>query len=289
MLKVLVTGSNGQLGTELKHLSSVNTNFEFTFIDSDVLNLSKPQEIVDYFADKNFEAIVNCAAYTAVDKAESESELADLINHQAVATLASIAKEKNIKLIHISTDYVFDGTNYRPYVESDLTKPVSVYGKTKLAGEQAVFSVCPGNTAIIRTSWLYSGFGNNFVKTMLRLGSERDSLNVIFDQVGTPTYARDLAQVIIEILPKLKNTKPEIYHYSNEGVASWYDFAKAIFKISNINCKVNAITTAQYPTPAVRPNYSILDKAKIKSEFGISIPYWKDSLAECLNGLEAKK
>lgn len=289
MLKVLVTGSNGQLGSELKHLSSVNTNFEFTFIDSDVLNLSKPQEIIDYFADKSFEAIVNCAAYTAVDKAESESELADLINHQAVATLASIAKEKNIKLIHISTDYVFDGTNYRPYIEADLTKPVSVYGKTKLGGEQAIFSVCPSNTAIIRTSWLYSGFGNNFVKTMLRLGSERDSLNVIFDQVGTPTYARDLARVILEILPKLKNTKPEIYHYSNEGVASWYDFAKAIFKISNINCKVNAITTAQYPTPAVRPNYSILDKAKIKSEFGISIPYWQDSLAECLNGLEAKK
>lgn len=283
MLKILITGSNGQVGSELKALStSYNKQYTFTFIDRSVLDMSDSNAIKDYFKDKTFDAIINCAAYTAVDKAESESVLAEKINHEAVATLARIAKEKNISLIHISTDYIFDGKNYRPYIESDPAGPVNIYGKTKYLGEEAILSISPINSIIIRTSWVYSRFGNNFVKTMLRLGRERDVLGVIFDQVGTPTCARDLAKMILDVIPKIQNTTPEIYHYSNEGVASWYDFAKAIFEFSNISCIVNPITTAQYPTPAARPNYSLLDKTKIKNDFGITIPYWKDSLKEYL-------
>ena len=203
MFKVLVTGANGQVGSELKNFSSIYPQYAFTFIDRSLLDISNPKAINDYFADKNFDAVINCAAYTSVDKAESESELADKINNHAVATLAQIAKEKNITLIHISTDYVFEGKNYRPYIESDPTNPVSVYGKTKLAGEKAILSIAPSKTIIIRTSWVYSVIGNNFVKTMLRLGSERESLGIISDQVGTPTYARDLAQAILDIIPKI--------------------------------------------------------------------------------------
>ena len=281
MLKILVTGGNGQLGSELKMLSTSDL-YEFLFVDIDNFDMGKPQAVQDFFKDKIFAAIINCAAYTAVDKAETESTLADAINHHAVATLAQIAKDKNISLIHVSTDYVFDGKNCSPYIETDISCPVNVYGKTKLAGEKAILNIAPRNTMIIRTSWLYSSFGNNFVKTMLTRGLERDSLNVISDQIGTPTYARDLAQVVMDILPNLKNNSPQIYHYSNEGVASWYDFAKAIFELSKINCTVIPITTSQYPTPAKRPHYSLLNKVKIKSEFKISIPHWRDSLAECL-------
>jgi dTDP-4-dehydrorhamnose reductase len=210
---------------------------------------------------------------------------ADTINHRFVSMLAKIAKRDNIALIHISTDYVFDGRNHRPYVESDPTDPQGVYGRTKQGGENAILSVAPANAVIIRTSWLYSSFGNNFIKTMLRLGKERDELNVIFDQVGTPTYARDLAKVILKIIQhSTLNTQHsvEIYHYSNEGVASWYDFAQAIFELSGVTCQVNPITTDQYPTPAKRPHYSVLDKTKIKNDFGITIPYWRDSLRECI-------
>jgi dTDP-4-dehydrorhamnose reductase len=199
--------------------------------------------------------------------------------------MAKIAKKKNITLIHISTDYVFDGKNHRPYIESDLTDPQGVYGQTKYDGEKAILSVAPANTIIIRTSWIYSSFGNNFVKTMLRLGKERDTLGVIFDQVGTPTYARDLAKMILDILPQIKNSTPEVYHYSNEGATSWYDFAKAIFELSNVACQINPITTDQYPTPAKRPHYSLLNKSKIKNDFEITIPYWRDSLKECLKTL----
>jgi dTDP-4-dehydrorhamnose reductase len=246
------------------------------------LDLSSPKDIANYFSDKAFNYIINCAAYTAVDKAEKEFEMADSINHLAVRELAKISKAKNISLIHISTDYVFNGKKNSPYNEDDSTEPLNVYGKTKLLGEKAILEIAPPNAIIIRTSWLYSSFGNNFVKSMLKFGSERESLNVVFDQVGTPTYARDLAHAILDILPQIKNITPAIYHYANEGVASWYDFTKEIFKKSNLKCEVKPITKDLYPTPAERPHFSVLNKSKIKNEFGVKIPYWKDSLEDCL-------
>lgn len=289
MPKVLVTGASGQLGSEIRGLSNLYPQYDFTFADRAMLDLSNLCKMEDFFDIHSFNTIINCAAYTAVDKAEGERELADTINHRFVSMLAKIAKKKNITLVHVSTDYVFDGQNHRPYVESDPTNPQGVYGQTKCDGEKVILSVASANTIIIRTSWVYSTFGNNFVKTMLRLGKERDSLGVIFDQVGTPTYARDLAQAILEILPNIQNKSPEIYHYSNEGVASWYDFAKAIFELSGVECNVNAITTDQYPTPASRPHYSLLNKSKIKNDFNLTIPYWRDALKECLITLgEAK-
>ncbi|MEN8146017.1 MAG: dTDP-4-dehydrorhamnose reductase [Campylobacterota bacterium] len=286
MLNVLVTGSNGQLGSEIKELSSRYKEYTFTFSDRETLDLSSEDAINTYFDDKSFDVIINCAAYTAVDKAESDRELAFSINHRSVETLGEIAKAKNMTLIHVSTDYVFDGRNCKPYVESDPTDPQSVYGASKLAGEEALLSINPKRTIIIRTSWVYSAFGNNFVKTMLRLGGERDELGVIFDQVGTPTYAKDLADTILEIIPKIDNDAVETYHYSNEGACSWYDFSKAIFELSQIECRVNPIETKEYPTPATRPHYSLLNKAKIKKAYEISIPYWKDSLKTCLKTLE---
>lgn len=289
MPKLLITGANGQLGSEIQALSTSFPHYTFTFIDRSVLDMADTQAIETYFTDRTFDAIVNCAAYTTVDKAESEPSLADAINHQAVRTLAKIAKETHAALIHISTDYVFNGQNYRPYVENDATDPQGVYGRTKRDGENAILSVAPKNTVIIRTSWVYSNTGANFVKTMLRLGRERDSLGVIFDQVGTPTYARDLAKAILEILPKLHNESPEIFHYSNEGVASWYDFAQSIFELSGVQCTVNPITTDQYPTPAARPHYTLLNKKKIKEYFGLSIPYWKKSLKECIDHTGVKQ
>jgi dTDP-4-dehydrorhamnose reductase len=289
MPNILVTGANGQLGSELRELSSAYPQYTFTFTDRDTLDLSNLCKMEDYFEDKIFDAILNCAAYTAVDKAQSEKDLADAINHRAVSILAKIAKRDNAALVHISTDYVFNGTNYRPYVESDPADPQGVYGDTKRHGENTILSVAPKNTIIIRTSWVYSSFGNNFLKTMLRLGKERDSLGVIFDQVGTPTYARDLAKAVLEILPHINNESPEIYHYSNEGVASWYDFAQAIFELSAMECTVNPITSDQYPTPAKRPHYSLLNKSKIKNDFNISIPYWRNSLQACLNTLGETK
>lgn len=288
MNKILVLGCNGQLGSELTSLAPRYPQYDFIFVDRSLLDLSSDAEIQKYFSNKTFNTIINCAAYTAVDKAESEFALADLINHKSVATIARIAKEKNISLVHISTDYVFKGNHFRPYVENDPTDPVNAYGKTKFLGEESIFEISPAKTIIIRTSWVYSSFGNNFVKTMLRLGRERESLGVIFDQIGTPTYAKDLAEVILNIIPKIQNEKPIIYHYSNEGVASWYDFAKEIFAISKINCEVKPITAEEYPTPATRPFYSLLNKNKIKKEFGIKIPHWKESLKECLMKLDNK-
>lgn len=284
MFNILVTGVNGQLGSEIKELSS-NYPYTFYFTCKDDLDITNEKAIEEFIIKNHITAIINCAAYTAVDKAESEIDLTDKINHQAVFYLASIAKEKNIKLIHISTDYVFDGTNYKPYIETDNTNPQSVYGQTKLDGEKALQLLNPENSIIIRTSWVYSDYGNNFVKTMLRLGRERESLGVIYDQVGSPTYAKDLAKAILDILPKINNTKTEIYNYSNEGVCSWYDFAKEIMKMANLSCKVNPIETSQYPTPAKRPHYSLLNKLKIKNDYTIDIPYWKDSLVECLKKL----
>ncbi|MDP2180800.1 dTDP-4-dehydrorhamnose reductase [Methylicorpusculum sp.] len=283
---LLVTGAQGQLGSELRLLSPKHPDLSCTFIGRDDIDLSQPEAIQAYFKDKTFDVIINCAAYTAVDKAESEPALAKSINADAVEVLASIAKEKNSAIIHISTDYVFDGKNYRPYLETDKNDPQSVYGQTKLEGEQALQNINPPKSLIIRTSWVYSSFGTNFVKTMLRLGKERESLGVIFDQVGTPTYARDLAHAILTLVenPQLYAlTATEIVHYSNEGVCSWYDFAKTLFELSGQTCQVNPIETKDYPTPATRPHYTLLNKTKIKQQFGISIPYWKESLAECLS------
>ena len=287
---ILVTGSSGQLGQSLKNIANDYPTLNFTFVTRSDLDLSHPESITNYFQNyfqqQQFDLIINCAAYTAVDKAEAEPTLANQINHLAVKQLAEIAKHQNTKLIHISTDYVFNGKQHRPYIESDDVAPQSVYGDSKLKGEQALLAILPNNGLIIRTSWVYSEFGNNFVKTMLRLGQERDSLNVIFDQVGTPTYAGDLATAIMTIATNeiftQQNLPTEIYHYSNEGVCSWYDFAKTIFELSNTDCDVSPIETKEYPTPATRPHYSLLNKAKIKHDYHLTIPYWKDALQTCL-------
>jgi len=281
MSNILVTGSKGQLGSEIEALAS-NYDYNFFFTDRDELDITN-QEAIKSFIEKNkIDTIINCAAYTAVDKAEEDETNADRINHLAVKYLSQISKEKQIKLIHISTDYVFDGKNYKPYIETDSTSPQGVYGKSKLDGEKAMIDINPLNSIIIRTSWVYSSFGANFVKTMLRLGKERESLGVIYDQVGTPTYARDLARAILDILAKIENNSVQIYHYSNEGVISWYDFAREIMRMAKIDCAINPIETKEYPTPAQRPHYSLLNKSKIKEEFNINIPFWKDSLDECL-------
>jgi dTDP-4-dehydrorhamnose reductase len=301
MHNVLVTGSNGQVGSEIKELVGSTTTFvpgeakatlpdlKFYFTTSQDLDIIDHQKVREFLKINDIKIIINCAAYTAVDKAESEADLADNINQKAVKNLAMLSDEFNIKLIHISTDYVFDGTNFKPYTEDDEVNPQSVYGKTKLDGEKAIQEINPANSIIIRTSWVYSYYGANFVKTMLRFGKEKESLGVIFDQIGTPTYAKDLAKTILEIIPKLNNPKLEIYNYSNEGVLSWYDFAKEIMKMAKLSCQINPIETYQYPTPAKRPHYSLLNKAKIKSTFGVEIPYWKDSLIDCLKRLGERK
>lgn len=284
MINVLVTGANGQLGSELRNLANqYQYNFFFTGVSElDIAN----EDSVKRFVDKNeINTIINCAAYTAVDKGESESDLADLINHQAVKYLAKAIKSRNGKIVHISTDYVFSGTHYSPYPTDFPANPQNVYGRTKLAGEQALIAVCPDNSIIIRTSWVYSEYGNNFVKTMLRLGKGRDQLNVIDDQVGAPTYALDLAKCVLDILPKLEHNGVEVQHYQNEGICSWFDFAKAIMEIGNISCSINPIPTSKYPTPAKRPAYSILSTEQLKDKYDLSIPYWRDSLKYCIKRL----
>jgi len=285
---ILVTGSNGQVGSEIKELSS-NYNYNFFFTTRDDIDITNKESIKSYCEKNSINVIINCAAYTAVDKAQSDIENADLVNRKVVKKLALVSKELNIKLIHISTDYVFDGKNFKPYCEEFQTNPQSIYGKTKLDGENEMRDINPLNSIIIRTSWVYSYYGNNFVKTMLRLGKEKEELGVIFDQIGTPTYAKHLATTILDILPKIENSKVEIYNYSNEGVLSWYDFAKEIMKMAKLNCKINPIETYQYPTPAKRPHYSLLNKNKIKSTFNIEIPYWKDGLDDCLRRLGERR
>jgi len=286
---ILVTGSNGQLGSSIKDLVLEYPDAQFAFVDREDLDLSRSENIESFFSNNQYDVIINCAAYTAVDKAESEPELANQINHLAVKQLSEIAKQQGITLIHVSTDYVFDGQGYKPYIESDTVNPQSVYGETKLKGEQAFLEVNPTG-CIIRTSWVYSEYGNNFVKTMRRLGKERDALGVIFDQIGSPTYAGDLAKAILAsvefdtIIQLEKENK--VFHFSNEGVCSWYDFAKTIFELSEIQCDVNPIETKDYLTPATRPHYSLLNKAKIKQTFELSIPYWKDSLQTCIKRLQ---
>ena len=284
-MKLLITGAYGQLGNEIKVLSENYGEWEFIFTDIDLLDITDKNAVTDFLNLTKPHFLINCAAYTAVDKAETDMETAFTINATAPGILANAAKQTGTKIIHISSDYVFGGKALRPLVEDDEVNPEGVYAKSKLAGEQNCMKE-NADSMIIRTSWLYSTFGNNFVKTMLRLGHERSSLNVVNDQIGSPTYAADLAQTILKII-LISKEKPEkfipgIYHYSNEGVASWYDFAKAIFEISEINCKVFPVTTDAFPTLAKRPAYSVLDKSKIKSTFGFDIPFWIDSLKICI-------
>ena len=284
-MNILITGCKGQLGSEIQRLAEDidPEEFQFIFTDKDELDITDRNAVYDFVERNNIGTIVNCTAYTAVDKAETDAELCELLNQAAPTYLAEAIDSMGGSMIQISTDYVFDGTNHRPYTEDDLTNPQGVYGRTKLAGEEGVIRSCVG-AMVIRTAWLYSSFGNNFVKTMLRLGKEREALGVVADQTGTPTYARDLAMAIIEILRQ--GIIPGVYHYSNEGTTSWYDFTKAIHRIAGINtCCVKPIHTEDYPTPAKRPHYSVLDKTKIKSTFNISIPWWEDSLKECLKEL----
>jgi len=281
-MKILVTGSNGQLGNEIRVLAKEYPDYEFIYTDIDELNITDPLK-VDLFCRTNKpHAIINCAAYTAVDKAESDDSMAYLINATAVEYLSRSATGIGALMVHVSTDYVFDGKTWIPYTETDQTNPQSVYGTSKLAGEEAVLK-CTGKGIIIRTSWLYSAFGNNFVKTMIKYGTEREELRVVFDQIGTPTYARDLAKAILDILPSaFQQSGVTLYHYSNEGVTSWFDFAREIITFSGIECQVKPILTKDYPVSAVRPCFSILNKSKIKETFNLTIPYWSDSVKECI-------
>lgn len=283
-MNILITGCNGQLGNELRLLEKDYSQHKFFNTDKDELDITNQLAINDFVNRNMIDGIVNCAAYTAVDKAEADQKLCTALNTEAPAYLAAAIEKRGGWIIHISTDYVFNGKKYNPYVETDVPCPDSVYGNTKLAGELGVSKFCH-RAVIIRTAWLYSTFGNNFVKTMLLLGHERNELGVVFDQIGSPTYARDLAQAIITVIEK--EIKPGVYHFSNEGVCSWYDFTKAIHRIAGITtCNVRPIHTSEYPTPAERPAYSVLDKTKIKETFGINIPYWEDSLRECIEKLK---
>ena len=282
-MNILITGCNGQLGNEMQLLEKENP--QHTYFNTDVAELDiTSQEAIEAFVRENeIDGIVNCAAYTAVDKAEENQELCHLLNAIAPGYLAAAIAKRGGWMIQISTDYVFDGTNHTPYVETAPVCPNSVYGSTKLDGEKAVMAACP-QSMIIRTAWLYSTFGNNFVKTMIRLGKEKPELGVIFDQIGTPTYARDLAVAIFAAINQ--GVKPGLYHFSNEGVISWYDFTKAIHRIAGITtCHVRPLHTEEYPTPANRPHYSVLDKTKIKQTYGIEVPYWEESLKECIEKL----
>jgi len=278
MNNILVTGGDGQLGSELREIAPNYSEYTFFFTDIKALDITNHTIVAAFIEINKIDVIINCAAYTAVDKAESEPELANAINHLAVANFAQISQENNIKLIQISTDYVFDGTNHKPYVETDIPNPQSVYGKTKLDGELEMIRINPKNSIIIRTSWVYSKIGANFVKTMLKLAETKDEISVVADQIGSLTNAADLAEAILIILPKIKNETVELFQYSNEGVCSWYDFAKAIFEIQGLEIKVNPISSSQYPTLAQRPFYSVLDKNKINNAYKLVNNYWVDSL-----------
>ena len=300
-MRILVTGKNGQLGRSIQKTVNADTKIgnnqspnEYIFVGKEDLDLSSESSISHYFDNNDkFDIIINCAAYTQVDRAEQEAELADKINHLAVKQLASIASNQQSRLIHISTDYVFDGESNKPYLETDTPNPINAYGRTKLAGEKALQALMPINAIIIRTSWLYSEYGNNFVSTMLRLGKERDELSVVNDQMGSPTYAADLADAILEIIRHNKfrdvAQTTQIYNYSNEGEISWYEFAKEIFKIEKIDCEVNPVTSQQYPTPAKRPRNTLMKKDKIVKVFNIKISNWKSSLNTCMTLLKKQQ
>jgi dTDP-4-dehydrorhamnose reductase len=285
MKTIAIFGAYGQLGRSINDISTHYGQYRFIFTDMDTLNISDDDAVEDFVSVNRPDIFINCAAYTAVDKAEEERESAMELNAHAVVHLADVAKQRDIFMVHVSTDYVFNGKGYKPYREDAQTNPVSVYGQTKLAGEEGILaSGC--RATIIRTSWLYSEYGNNFVKTMLRFGEERKQLTVVSDQTGTPTYARDLASAIMTTIEQREKVcQTEIYHYSNEGVASWYDFAIEIIRLGKRNCTIVPISTEQYPRPATRPYYSVLNKEKIKSHFGITIPYWKDSLERCMRNI----
>ena len=284
-MKILITGSNGQLGSEIRELSAKYKKLELIFKDLPGLDICNFNLIQTFIENNNINAVINCAAYTAVDKAEQNAEIAEDVNSKGVLNLVNALKTVNGKLIHISTDYVFDGNHFMPYNESDFVSPIGVYGETKREGELVVIN-SELDAIVIRTSWLYSSYGNNFVKTMLRLGKQKEELSVIFDQLGTPTYARELAKTCLDILCLGSSVniskKGNLYHYSNEGVASWYDFAISIMKIGGEKCNVKPIQTKDYPTLAKRPQYSLLNKSKIKTDFKIEIPYWRDSLKDCI-------
>lgn len=283
-MNILITGCNGQLGNELQLLQQANNQHHWLNTDVAELDITNQLAVEQYVAENKVDGIINCAAYTAVDKAENDKQRCTAINTEAPAYLAHAIEKRGGWIIQVSTDYVFDGTAHTPYEETDTPCPDSVYGSTKLAGELAVQKFCK-KSMIIRTAWLYSTFGNNFVKTMIRLGKEKEEIGVIYDQIGSPTYARDLALIILTAVEK--GIKPGVYHFSNEGVTSWYDFTKAIHRIAGIKgCHVKPLRTSEYPTPAKRPSYSVLDKTKLKKTYDIEISYWEDSLAECINSLE---
>lgn len=284
MNKILVTGAKGQLGSELQVLSKDYSQFEWVFTDREELDLCDLDHLAIEIARFNPQFIINCAAHTAVDRAETELELSDILNHQAVAVLAKWSQNNNCKLLHVSTDYVFDGTAATALTETAPTNPINVYGMTKLAGEKACLQENP-DSIIIRTSWVYSSFGANFVKTMSKLMQERATLNVVNDQIGSPTYAADLAQAIVKIINHA-NWQPGIYHFSNEGEISWYEFALAIQEIGGFDCEISGIPASDYPTPAQRPEYSLLDKSKIKASFGVLVPDYKESLTRCMGLLK---
>jgi dTDP-4-dehydrorhamnose reductase len=291
-MNILITGSNGQLGSEIKDLVSNYKHFYFFFKDLPELNICNADSIETFIVNQKINTVINCAAYTEVDNAEKNAEISEQVNAKGVLNLVNALKKVNGKLIHISTDYVFDGNTFIPYNELDEVNPIGVYGNTKRRGELAVIN-SDIDGFVIRTSWLYSAYGNNFVKTMLRLGNERDEIEVIFDQVGSPTNASDLAKICLDILSDKSlariSAKGKIYHYSNEGVTSWYDFATAIIEMGSLNCKVKPIETKDYPTLAKRPHFSVLNKSKIKLDFNIEIPYWKNSLEKCIEKLNLNK
>lgn len=291
MVKVLVTGANGQLGNELRKLAGVSQDSEFIFTDVDELNITNEDEVNKFIEKHPVRFLINCAAYTAVDRAEDEPAIAYLLNADAVYILGRICIKNNIQLIHYSTDFVFDGTLRKPYTETDIPKPISVYGKSKHAGEIYLKKLKTG--IIIRTSWLYSSFGNNFVKTILRLAREKEEIRVVNDQVGSPTWAADLAAVTIKILEQHSDIPNQLnwglFHYSNEGSCSWYDFAKEITRLAGLKIRISPIGTSEYPSKAIRPRYSVLDKSLIKSWLGINIPEWKDSLAKCIQEIRIKQ
>lgn len=280
----MIIGANGQLGSELRCILGSNA----LYADVAELDIADSAAVDAFLAANSPDCVINCAAYTAVDKAEDEEDLAYAINAEGVANLASGAARIGASLIHVSTDYVFSGTGHRPYQADDETSPLGAYGRTKLAGEDRIMETEGLTAAIVRTAWLYSSYGNNFVKTMQRLGRERDSLNVVGDQIGSPTYACDLAEALVSMAKSLAKGERRIYHFTNEGVASWYDFACAIMEMSGIECGVKPISTEEYPTPARRPAYSVLSKKRIKDEFGIEPRHWRLALQECINKLQAQ-
>lgn len=285
--KVLITGSDGQLGSEIKLISSSLSDIDFLFSDITELDITKPKQVRNWFSDNRIDFVVNCAAYTSVDKAEEERELAMLINAEAVKNLALAASESRSGFIHISTDFIFDGQKSTPYNENDIPNPISWYGYTKLEGEKNALGYCDDVT-ILRTSWLYSSFGQNFVKKIIDLGKTHKSIRVVNDQMGNPTNARDLAEVILRILEYSEPGGHKVYNYSNDGEASWYDFAKEIIKLAEIDCEVQPVSSEEFPTLAKRPRYSLLEKKKIKKDLDITVPHWKVSLKDCITRLSAE-